>query len=83
MTKVPAVNVIMLKKTNCILRDSNTRFKAISFTVSSIATIFSWSLQSENGLPAGTFRHYDYDYYNYTRLMPSFQDNLGKPAPER
>jgi len=46
----------MLKKTNGILRDSNTRFKAISFTVSSTTTIFSWSLQSENRLPADPFR---------------------------
>jgi len=83
MTKVPAVNVIMLKKTNCILRDSNTRFKAISFTVSSTTTETALlALSITRFLHARC--HYDYDYYyNYTRLMASFQDNLGKPAPER
>ena len=27
--------------------------------------------------------YYYYYYYYYTRLRPIFQDNLGKPVPER
>jgi len=29
------------------------------------------------------YAHTQYYYYCYVRLMSFFQDNLGKPAPER
>jgi len=52
-------------------------------TLTAATTTYSLTWHAHNLTPA-TLRHsINYYYYYYIQLMAFFQDNLGKPAPER